>query len=255
MDEYERTRRRRDLVYDATVTPSRIHNVRARQHLREGFNRRVLMLDASLQFVLENTRQQDGEPISVYVATDLAIHLNALYLNLCGALDNLAWALQYEHQLIQSAEESSGRQRLQINLFNSKFLRALEAVAGTLVTAIREHDGWYRDLRDLRDPAAHRIPIYAVPGVMTGQQANEFAELQAKAADLFNAGDHDGGMDLIHKSTTIGTYKPLMILSHEAGLEPRDIRVQVQEDDYHFVAVAELVLRHLFAPRTTTGSA
>ncbi len=244
-----------DLVYDATVTPSRIHSVRALQHLKEGFNRRVYMLDAGLRFVLENTRRQDGKVISIYVATELAIHLNAIYLNLCGALDNLAWALQYEHQLLENVEETTGRKRFQVNLFNSKFLKALESFTGTLVTALQEHDRWYKDLRDLRDPAAHRIPIYAVPGIMTGPQANTFGELQARAADLFEAGDHDGGMNLIFESSTLGTYEPLMILSHEAGLEPRDIRTQVQDDDYHFVAVAELVLRHLFAPPTTFDAA
>lgn len=254
MDEYEQTRRRRGLLYTATVTPNRIHNVRAVQHLREGFNRRVLMLDAGLQFILDNTQQQDEEPISVYVATDLAIHINALYLNLCGALDNLAWALQYEHQLFQDVKERSGRVRFQVSLFNLKFLTALEGVAEKLVTAIREHQQWYKDLRDLRDPAAHRIPIYAVPGIATADQAREYREVQARAADLFEGGDHDGGMNLMYESTRIGTYQPIMILSHEETLEPRDIRVQVQEDDAHFVAVAELVIQHLFAPLRTEGT-
>jgi hypothetical protein len=235
------------LVVHAVVTPERIRNARALQHLKEGFNRRVLMLDAGLHFIDETVSLQGGEPLSVYVATDLAIHLNAFYLNLCGALDNLAWALQYEHQLFPGVGETSLK-RQRVNLFNNKFLDALDAVAATVATGIRHHLQWNSDLRNLRDPAAHRIPIYAVPGVVTGQQRNEFQHLQKNAADLFTAGDLHGGWGLVHQSTRIGAYQPLMVLSHERGLESRDIRIQVQDDEQHFVEVAEAVLRHLFAP-------
>lgn len=55
------------------------------------------------------------------------------------------------------------------------------------------------------------------------------------------------GMELVFQTTNIGTYQPLMSLSHESGSEFRDMVMQVQQDDEHFLAVAEVVLDCLFA--------
>jgi len=245
MDEYLRNRRRLALIEPATLTPGRIRNPRALQHLKEGFNRRVLMLEASLRFLIRKAAEIGGKPVSPYTATDLALHLNAFYLNLCGALDNLAWALQYENNLVPNVEET-GQGRQQINLFGNAFLKALEKVAPNITSAIRQHSAWNTDLRDLRDPAVHRIPIYAVPGVVNEKQADEFKKLQEEATRLFESGDHDGGMELIFRSQAVGTYQPLMALSHESSHELRGIVFQLQKDDETFVTVSGTVLSHLF---------
>lgn len=245
---------RDDLVGFALRMPARIENKRALQHLREGFDRRVLMLDVSIRFILDTAQRQGGKAISPFVAKDLAIHLNAFYLNMCGALDNLAWALQHEDQLLPGVTESSAR-RTSIDLFGPRFLGALEAKSPALVAFIGEHKRWNSELRDLRDPAVHRIPIYAVPGVLTPAQGAEIDELNERATELFRAGDFDGGSQLLYKTTTLGTYQAWMSLSHDAGYEFRSIPEQVQEDDRHFVAVAAAVLDHLFAPRPGTVAA
>jgi len=245
MSDYLRNRERMALVEPATITPERIKNRRALQHLKEGFNRRVLMMDATFRFLLEQARKQGGKRLSAYTAIELSTQLNALYLNLCGALDNLAWALQYEHNLLPDVNEAS-KKRLQINLFGTPFLTALETKAPTLVAALRKHESWNTDLRDLRDPAAHRIPIYAVPGLANKEDAAKFQQLQDEANRRFQSGDHKGGMDLIFESQNIGTYQPIMVLSHESGYELRGIVKQVQQDDENFVAVSGGVLPFLF---------
>src|SRR5205823_2607930 len=167
-------------------------------------------------------------------------------LNLCGALDNLAWALQYERQLLPGVDEAS-RDRVQVSLFSRRFLEALDGPAPALASLIRTHDSWNTDLKTLRDPATHRIPIYAVPGVLDQAQREEFQRLQKEATRLFESGDHDSGMDVIFKSQTIGTYQPWMALSHASGFELRDIVKQVGQDDENFVSISESVLQYLVA--------
>ncbi len=245
-DDYDRNRRRLALVEPAVLVPERVRNPRALQHLKEGFNRRLYMLDASFRFLHRKAEERGEKAVSCYTATDLAIHLNAFYLNLCGALDNLAWALQYEHKLLPGIDEASGG-RVHVNLFGKRFLEALEKPAPALVPAIRTHDSWNTDLKALRDPAAHRIPIYAIPGVLNQAQGEAFNQLQKEATRLFESGDHDGGMDLIFKSQTLGTYQPWMALSHASGFELRDIVKQVGQDDENFVSISHSVLQYLFA--------
>lgn len=246
VDDYLRNRKRMALVEPATITPERITNRRALQHLKEGFNRRVLMMDATFRFLLEQARKEGGKRLSAYTAIELSTQLNAFYLNLCGALDNLAWVLQYENDLLPGVSEASKKKRLQINLFGAPFLIALGTKAPGLVAALRTHESWNTDLRDLRDPAAHRIPIYAVPGLASQEDAAKFQQLQEEANRRFQSGDHDGGMNLIFESQNIGTYQPIMVLSHESSYELRGIVKQLEQDDENFVTVSQAVLHYLF---------
>ena len=84
------------------------------------------MLQSSRLFLCDRCSPQRKEPLSVYEATECAIHLNAYYLNLRGTLDNLAWVLQYEWGLLANVAEDT-RGRLGCNLFGRQFLKALKA--------------------------------------------------------------------------------------------------------------------------------
>lgn len=248
MDDYVRHDRRLALVEPAVTSPGSVRNARAVQHLKEGFNRRVLMLDASFRFLQNKAAEAGGKPISVYTATDLAIHLNAFYLNLCGALDNLAWVLQYEHQVIPGVDEL-GPMRLKIGLFGKAFLEGLAKPAPDLTSTLRKHEAWNAGLKDLRDPAAHRIPIYAVPGVLNQAQAQEVERLWQEVNRLLKSGDHRAGTDLMFEAQSIGAYQPLMTLSHESKYEVFGIVEQIGKDDEEFVTVSDAVLQHLFVSR------
>lgn len=252
MDQYQRKRRWMDLPLLPLTSAKRIRNPRALQHLREGFNRRVLMMDASLRQIDETAAKAGGKPISPYEATDLATHLNALYLNLCGALDNLAWALQHERSLLTGVTEE-GRGRLRVGLFSEAFLAALETAAPDLVTVLRNHAAWHTELRSLRDPGAHRIPIYAVPGIMNEQQGAEANRLSEESTRLILEGKREEGMELMFQSTNLGTYQPLMALSHEGRFEFRKMLPQVAQDEGHFIEVAESVLHCLFSDNDGTA--
>src|SRR5205809_259034 len=111
MESYERHERRNGLIHTASVSPHLIQNARALQHLKEGFNRRVLMLDASVRMIKERIDQAKGRPISVLLVPELAIHVNSFWQNICGALDNLAWALKFELKLLPLASEESASRR------------------------------------------------------------------------------------------------------------------------------------------------
>lgn len=254
MSDYKRDRRRQDLLYRALVTPSRLISPRALQHLHEGFNRRLLMVEASLNHLHSTASKQGRRPLSPYAATDLAIHLNALYLNLCGALDNLAWAMQHERQLLPNTTETS-KGRVHVTLFGSSFLQAVASQSEELADVLRGKAAWHAELRALRDPAAHRIPIYVVPGVMTDEQSREFASIQERIACLTTKEDREERLNLSFESYEIGDYEPIMTLSHESGLELRAIVPQTVKDETHFIEVSESVMHFLFSGATSEGVA
>jgi hypothetical protein len=208
---YREQERDRALLHEHLTREGELKSREARHHLKGGFNRRVLMLQTGRKTIETITHSPRDRPIGVYLATDLAIQLNAYYLNLCGALDNLAWAMQYEWDVMPGvSERATSKGRNKIGLFVPPFLKALEKVKPTLQASLRQHDAWNQSLRSLRDPAAHRVPLFAIPGWVDEQQAEEARRLQAGAGEKGKAGDHHGMMELIHQASNLGQYDPVM---------------------------------------------
>jgi hypothetical protein len=95
-------------------------------------------------------------------------------------LDNLAWVLQYEWQVLTGVTEEGGRERQACYLFGRQFLTALQSRHPDLAFVLNQHGNWASALANLRDPAAHRIPIYVPPSLMTTQaQVDEFRRIEA----------------------------------------------------------------------------
>jgi hypothetical protein len=212
----------------------------ARHHLSGGFNRRLLMLATGRRAIEAITHSPRDAPIGAHRAMELGIQLNAYYLNLCGALDNLAWAMQYEWDVLPGVKETGpGRQKC--GLFTPAFTRALTIARPQLASALESHRDWYDDLRDLRDPAAHRVPLYAIPGYMTEADAVECRQLQATAVAKGHAGDHHGMMQLMHRSTMLGGYAPYMAIWTPEGEQLVDAWQSVVRDHHQFQIVAQLV--------------
>ncbi|MCA1576627.1 MAG: hypothetical protein LC794_04590 [Acidobacteria bacterium] len=215
----------------------------ARRHFNEGFVRRHYMLQSSRLFLCQHCNPSRKEPLSPYEATDCAIHVNAYYLNLRGALDNLAWVLQYEWQLLAGVREDGGRSRLRCNLFDQRFLTALKSQYAALASMLDEHGSWARDFAELRDPAAHRVPIYVPPSVITSQeQMDKFRIIEAQA-DV--APSERGGRtlsEIYREAQAVADFMPVMVLSTPQGLVIRPISEQVRSDHDRYLTIARAIV-------------
>jgi|SRR5665213_253765 len=235
-----------DLVEPATVHRDRLKTREAARHLTEGFNRRVMMLDVSLRYIADVTQKPDSKPLSTYAIPELAVHVNALWMNICGALDNLAWAIAHEFTLFQTLSEQPGQGRELVGLSKKAFIDRVAGVDGAFAESLRSEQIWQQELRDLRDPAAHRIPIYPTPGVLQGVAARRAQELMDRANSAMMAGRTSEGIGLIDHANSLASYEPLIVLSHEGRLEPRHLLKQLHADLDQFLAVSRTVLNRLF---------
>ncbi len=215
----------------------------ARRHFNEGFVRRHYMLQSSRLCLSQHCSQDRKEPLSPYEATDCAIHLNAYYLNLRGTLDNLAWVLQYEWQLLAGVTEEGGRGRQECNLFGPRFLAALKSKHPELTSVFEQHGNWAHELADLRDPAAHRVPIYVPPSVITSQeQVDKFRRIEAQA-DVAPSERGDRPISEIYREAqAVADFAPVMIISTAQGLEIRSIGEQVRCDHDKYLTIARAVV-------------
>lgn len=215
----------------------------ARRHFNEGFVRRHYMLQSSRLFLCEHCSQSRKEPLSPYEATDSAIYLNAYYLNLRGALDNLAWVLQYEWQLLAGVTEDGKRKRQNCNLFGLPFLTALKSQHSELASVLEQHGNWAKELAELRDPAAHRIPIYVPSSVITSQeQVDEFRRIEAKADVALSERGNRPISEIYREAVAVSDFMPVMIISTTQGLEIRGLSEQVRLDHDKYLTISTAVV-------------
>ncbi len=242
MDEYERARQLRDLLSVAGAHPVALSNARARMHLAEGFDRRVLMIERCVHLAEEHAVREGGPALAPAEASVLSLYVNAYWMHLCGALDNLAWALNYELALFPDAHEEEQGARRKVTLFHKHFIGALETAAPSLAAALPRHALRYEELRRWRDPGAHRIPLCAAPGVVDGEGAETLRHRHAEADAQLRTGDIDGGMEILLRAHSSVTYRSVVVVSAVDGLQAWPLVDTIERDQQTFVDIAGLVL-------------
>jgi hypothetical protein len=182
------------------------------------------------------------------LTVELNIDFNAYYLNVCGALDNLAWLLAFELQLKPDLDEENGRHRHFVALFGKEFLDALQNRNSHLADQLRRGDDWNREMRSLRDPAAHRIPHYIPPGVQTSATAERREVLEKEAAAAADMQDWPRWTSLQTEVRALAVYEPLVISSNVDALQPHLLPELMLRDQEAFIQVARCVLEPFLGP-------
>ena len=110
-----------EVLVQSTIISSKISNLIARRYLELGYTIRLHCLRES-RYQLYNLFEQDGGTYN-HDSTLYTMHVNTIYIHMFGALDNLAWALHYEFDLVEGVTEFKNRKK--IGLFTSELLKAL----------------------------------------------------------------------------------------------------------------------------------
>jgi len=224
------------------------------RHIREGFNRRVLMVQCSRITLREKTKRTPDRPLNPFEVEELNVHLNSYYLNLRGCFDNLAWALNYQFSIVEA--EENYRTRSPCNLFGKDFLNALDRLKSELRKTLRDYEDWVAELKELRDPAAHRLPLTIVGGCLPKESTPEFEKLWAKATAPRSELGGQPRSYFVQQAYALLEYAPLIAVGTATGQETREISVQLGNDHRRFLDVARRqILNQLWATakRSQTG--
>jgi len=241
-----------------------------KRHLKEGLVRRLLIIQISRLKIIEIVSADRTGVIPGPEAVELNLHLNAYYFQLRGALDNAAWALHYQFGLMGAVNEDDLTARRKCDLFSKDFLDRISKDHPVLATGLRSKTEWATDLKQLRDPAAHRIPLYAVPGIRSPEEDADASTEWQKGMAVVGAmmkpiGEYNGMDDaerMIHqgnhsndqfetaishfvKSDQIGHHAPIFAVSGPNGHQIREIRPQMDTDHEAFVSVIKIVVNEL----------
>jgi hypothetical protein len=214
-----------------------------KRHLQRGFLLRLSMME-EVTIILDDELCKAQGPLSQHLAIRLTLFLNAYYLNLAGSLDNLAWALTYHHNLIDSIDEDKLEHRRFAQLLGRDFLAALRrSRLEQLGAEVEPFRDWYWEMRDFRDPAAHRIPLFVPTSVYSeDDDVKETLRLDTEAAELISKGEWDEGMSLLQQSYRLGKQMPIFT-SETPGIKPYDLAGRVNDDHQNWLKIVEAVFR------------
>lgn len=170
----------RDAHIDATALSYTVKNAEADFHLRFGVARRTKFIWLSLRSIVGLIPPEREEPLKVDQVEEAARDLNVIYINIRGALDNLAWFLLE----MFGQERTRKLSPIKISLFGKEFQKDknLDDVAHFMATFVQ----WSTELRGRRDPAAHRIPLSVPPAIIDEETREEFERASAAYSAAFN---------------------------------------------------------------------
>lgn len=217
----------------------------AKRHIRQGFARRLLLMQTNRLAMTNIAPLERKEKLLSYECADLNVHVNSWYVQLRGALDNLAWALHYEWKLLGQGDEKNVRLRRKCDLFGAEFRRAVRTSLPALADVIDRHASWAAGLKELRDPIAHRVPIYAVPGVAFNDDKARFDQLNEEAQAAAAAGDFDTFRDKMWEAQRVGTYFHVFAMSGPGGIQLHRLPAQLALDFTAFLDLATAVVCEL----------
>ncbi|WP_203076305.1 hypothetical protein [Falsiroseomonas ponticola] len=161
------------LVHDAVALSATIDATEAAFYLRHGVGRRLKFIWHALRRIYYTAPPQRERPLDTNEVEDLSVDLNVIYINVRGVVDNFSWAVANAFGAVPGREL-----KLQsIDIFNAAFQAAIPA--RSLYAACEPFKAWYRAVKLLRDPSAHRIPLSVVPAVLDVGATAEYARYES----------------------------------------------------------------------------
>jgi len=214
-----------------------------KKHLHRGFLVRLAMIEHSIVKLDTELGKAKG-PLSSYLCIELSLLLNSFYLNISGSLDNLAWALAYHYKMKPSVDENNWQHRKFAQLHNKEFLEIIDKKAkNRLGIRLRSFTKWYGDLKEFRDPGAHRIPLLVPSSIWSEHDLKEQRRLDSEAVVAFEKGDSDLGVKLLRESLHgRGAFSPVFI-AEDTKIQQYSVAKVINRDYNNWQELVGVVLK------------
>jgi hypothetical protein len=204
-----------DIQTDALLLLPKLRTKTGIANLRFGIGRRTKQIWLGLRTLLELVHPEHTDPLQHESVEEVSRDLNVIYINIRGVLDNLAWCLAAEF----GSGDAEKLAPMSVYLFGRDFLKDNDLME--FADFLRTFTDWSRELKERRDPSAHRIPLSVPPAILDKAAQEEYARLQVKYDEVLKAayamhGDHEQRLKLFQEAgeisdaqSRIGTFKPL----------------------------------------------
>ncbi|MFH0708909.1 MAG: hypothetical protein V2A75_01765 [Pseudomonadota bacterium] len=231
------TNRGYETLFKAQQSINVFSNKNAHNYFRHGVIVRLCLIIESRNLLVDLISKKNGNRTDTTLEN---IYLNSMYINMIATFDNVAWALQHEHNLIEGANENNPQKR-EIGIYNTKFFEKLRIEDENLHINLKVYKAWYEKLKDFRDPVAHRIPLYCPPiSITDAKEFEEYNNLNTKLSEVKYKDNPQQYMELVDKLHHIGSFQPVFIVLSENEILSYDLRKTTHADYKSFLEVMDM---------------
>lgn len=217
----------------------------AAQHF-QGCSRRLLMMRHA-RVEIYATAMEEEKPLEDDKLTLLNICLNSYYLNLLGALDNLAWGSTFELHLLANIDENDLAPRRFCTLANPKFVESISQRNVAFKDFLTTKQAWIQEVKRFRDPAAHRLPLAIVRGVMTEEEGQRYRELWEASTQALLDDRWEESEALRSEAERLGKFVPYLDGPRAPGEGIYIVPNQMAADQREFLSVTHTFIKYLAA--------
>lgn len=189
-----------ELVMDAALLASTGLKPDAESHLRYGVLRRLRMISTAFQRFQSLVPPDRSVPLTLSQSDDVARYLNSIYIDLLGLMDNYAWTLAHQ----AGSADTLAADKMQIGLF--KKVLARDATISVVIKEIQTFAAWEKEVKERRNPAAHRMPLYVPSAALTPDDVSTYNSLGDEASAALHKQDFQRYRDLQNAQQRIGTF-------------------------------------------------
>jgi len=155
----------------------------SKDFLNEGVVRRLFMLKANVDSIVNIYDEHRIEPIDDNEKTILSQSINSFYANIYAILDCLAFVFAFESPDYK-IDRGNKKELRKVGLFKKDFYTKINGLSEKLSLTKSKH--WYAEVTDLRHPIAHRIPLY-FPEMYTDADSLKIQEADKEYYDNIEA--------------------------------------------------------------------
>lgn len=205
----------RDTLFDISNLSYDVKYRESMTYLRFGAGRRFLMMWEAYRSIVNIIPPDREDPLELGETGELNRDLNVIYMNVRGVLDNLAWAALFEFDN-KNAEELNKNNKKAVGIFQPCILK--NNIFLSIRSEIADHKDWSKEVKDRRDPVAHRIPLAVPPSFLSGDEKDAFTSLQDKYYTASGNLDFERANNLMKRLNEFGTFVPVFVHNPEDGL-------------------------------------
>jgi hypothetical protein len=134
---------------------------------------------------------------------------------------------------LPNVREDVRQNRHKCELLGIDFIAALSTVHPIAASQLKQHEVWWKDLKNLRDPAAHRIPLYVPPSVIRPEDVATYHALEKQLDAAVGTGLRRWA-ELEQRQRELMEFQPVMVLTESSGIKPRPLVPQMTDDLSHY---------------------
>lgn len=232
----------RDAMLAVVQSSYQLTTENAVTYMRFGAGRRFKMIWHAYRTIIFTAPPDREEPLPDDDTKDLTRDLNTIYGNLRGVLDNLAWVILYEKEPETAENIHPG----DVDLLSKKMRKvsAFKPIAGVL----SDHTPWGKEVKERRDPVAHRIPLTAPPSFLTEEEAKEYNKTYDEFVAAANKSDFKTSDQKFSDLDQLGTYRPVFVHHPNDGLIA--MYPTIPTDMAHLIQLTNTVVKYLLPPKS-----